>query len=473
MKKNSYNVNLSKQLILPAAILVFCGCLNCDKLSAVMVLPQNLKLLEAVQETDQGESVGDWRSLFNGIDLSGWYAVETYDPRKLGDMTAETKQQRINQAAEATQKHWSVKEGVIYNDGTGPFLTTIDEFEDFEIELEYKTVPRADSGVYLKATPQVQIWDSTEESKFSLGADKGSGGLWNNSPGTAGKDPLVLADKPFGEWNHMRIRQIGARTDVWLNDQHVVQHATMENYWNRSLPLIRRGPIQLQTHGGEISWRNIRVREIPAAEANQILAEASNDTHGLTFRSLFNGDDFNGWAGPLDNYEVVDGAIRCRPGKGGTIYTQEEFDDFVVRFEFKLPPGGNNGLAIRYPGTGDTAYVGMCELQVLDDDAPQYAKLDARQYHGSAYGMAAAHRGFLRPTGQWNFQEVTVIGSKIKVELNGTIVLDTDLAEVTELMANRPHPGKDRRRGHFGFAGHSDPVEFRNIEIAPLVDSQD
>jgi hypothetical protein len=110
----------------------------------------------------------------------------------------------------------------------------------------------------------------------------------------------------------------------------------------------------------------------------------------------------------------------------------------------------------------------MCELQVLDDSAPQYAKLDPRQYHGSAYGMVPAHRGYQRPVGKWNYQEVTVIGSKIKVELNGTVILDCDLSQVKEFMNNSPHPGKDRTSGHFGFAGHNDPVMFRNIAIKRL-----
>jgi hypothetical protein len=110
----------------------------------------------------------------------------------------------------------------------------------------------------------------------------------------------------------------------------------------------------------------------------------------------------------------------------------------------------------------------MCELQVLDNTAEKYSGLDDRQYHGSAYGMSAAHRGFQRPVGEWNFQEVTVQGSTIKVELNGTMILDTDLSKVTEYMANSPHPGKDRVSGHFGFAGHGDAVQFRNVEIKEL-----
>ena len=111
----------------------------------------------------------------------------------------------------------------------------------------------------------------------------------------------------------------------------------------------------------------------------------------------------------------------------------------------------------------------MCELQVLDDGAGKYAKtLDPRQAHGSAYGMVPATRGYLRPVGQWNFEEVTVKGPKIKVELNGTVILDADLSQVTTFMANKAHPGKDRTSGFFGFAGHNDPVEFRDIAIKPL-----
>src|SRR6202043_95216 len=146
------------------------------------------------------------------------------------------------------------------------------------------------------------------------------------------------------------------------------------------------------------------------------------------FEDVFNVKDFTGWGGPVDQYEVQDGAIVCRPKKGGTIYTQDEYSDFMARVEYKLPPGGNNGLAIRYPGNGDTAYVGMCEVQVLDDNAEKHKKLDPRQYNGSVYGIVAAQRGYERPIGEWNFEEVTVKGSTIKVELNGTVIVDTDVS---------------------------------------------
>ena len=328
--------------------------------------------------------------------------------------------------------------------------------------IDYKTVPKADSGIYLKSNPQVQIWDYTDKGKFKLGADLGSGGLWNNSKGAPGKDPAVLADKEFGEWNRFYIRQIGARTTVKLNGKLVVDNAIMENFWDRKSPLFVEGPIALQTHGGEIRWRNIFIRELSPAESATALSD-----HGNTgFVPLFNGEDLTGWTGAVDNYQVVDGAIQCKKGKGGLLLTDKEYANFVVRLQFKLPPHGNNGLAIRSSGKGDPAYAAMCELQVLD--TPSYKNIDDRQAHGSAYGMVAATKGFLRKPGEWNFQEVTVNGSTIKVELNGSVILDTDLSKVKNYMANKAHPGKDRTKGYFGFAGHNDPVEFRNVSIKEL-----
>lgn len=203
-----------------------------------------------------------------------------------------------------------------------------------------------------------------------------------------------------------------------------------------------------------------------ATTALTVLAAEKDD-----FKSVFNGKDFTGWAGPVDNYEILDGAIQCKKGKGGTIHTKEEYGDFVVRLEFKVPPGGNNGLAIRYPGQGDTAYVGMCELQVLDENYDKVrGKLDPRQVHGSAYGMVAAKRGFQKPNGEWNIQEVTVKGSTIKVVLNGEVILDTDLSkqDPEKFMGKSKHPGLARTKGFFGFAGHGDAVAFRNISIKRL-----
>jgi hypothetical protein len=338
------------------------------------------------------------------------------------------------------------------------YLSTDKQLSDIELWVDYLQVPGGDSGIYLRGTPQVQIWDPEANARNSVG----SGGLFNNQKNPS--NPLVRADKPVGEWNRFRILQVGSRTSVWLNDKQVVDHTIHENYWDRKVPLFPAGPVQLQTHGGVLKLRNIFVREISADEANTLLASKGEEG----FQPLFDGKTLTGWSGAVDNYEVQEGAIACKAGKGGVLHTVDGYDDFVVRLEIKLPEGGNNGLAIRYPGQGDPAYSGMCELQVLDNESPKYAKLDPRQYHGSAYGMVAAPRGYQRPAGEWNFQEVTVKGSTIKVELNGYVILDTDLSKVTEYMGNRPHPGKELKQGFFGFAGHSDPVQFRNVRIKKL-----
>jgi hypothetical protein len=403
--------------------------------------------------------------LFNGKDLAGWRGGDTFDHRKYLAMPEDKRAEQDAKWTADMTKHWRAEDNEFVNDGQGKYATTDKDYGDFELLIDYKTVPTADSGIYLRGVPQVQIWDSTQSDPSNLGRAKGSGGLWNNSAGAPGKDPLVLADKPLGEWNKFRILMVGSRVSIWLNEKLVVDHANLENYYDRKQPIPAKGPIELQTHGGEIRWRNIFIREIGSDEANRILASKGSEG----FQSVYNGMDFAGWEGPVQNYEVKDGAIVCKPGKGGCIYTKEQYGDFVARLEFKVPRNGNNGLAIRYPGDPagriDTAYEGMCELQVLDDS---YKGIDPRQAHGSAYGMVAAHRGYQHPVGEWNFQEVTVKGSTIKVELNGTVILDTDLSKVTEYMANHAHPGKDRASGHFGFAGHNDPVAFRNVRIMKL-----
>lgn len=403
--------------------------------------------------------------LFNGEDFTGWHGMGHFDIREFAKMTEEQRAEKRTKDMQDLKEHWKVENGELVNDGKGVYMTTDKDYADMEFLIDFKLIPKGDSGIYLRATPQVQVWDFNEEAGYwKLGADRGSGGLWNNRAESPGKNPLLFADRPIGVWNRFRIRQLGDRTSVWLNGILVVDGVPLENYYDKSQPLFPKGPVQLQTHGNEVRWRNIFIREISTHEANALLR--GKDPEG--FVKVFNGQDLAGWEGAVENYEVRDGSIVCKPEKGGTLYTKEEYADFVARLNFKLPPGGNNGLAIRYPGTGDGAYSGMCELQVLDTEDAKYAKIDPRQTHGSAYGMVASHRGYLRAPGQWNYQQVTVKGSTIKVELNGVTILDTDLSKVTEYMANSPHPGKDRTSGYFGFAGHNDPVEFRNVSIMRL-----
>lgn len=233
-----------------------------------------------------------FEALFNGEDLTGWYGNNPHDTNKAPE---DQREKAIAEQQAAFKEHWTVEDNELVNDGHGPYCTTKKDYGDIEFLIEYKTVPQADSGIYLRGTPQVQIWDTTEEGgKWDIDADKGSGGLWNNTNGTPGRLPLVHADKPFGEWNSFRITQLGSRTTVVFNDKLVVDNAIMENYWDdkRETPLPATGPIHLQTHGGEIRWRNIFLREIPAEEAN---AKLRGDDAAAGFTSIFNGKDLTGW----------------------------------------------------------------------------------------------------------------------------------------------------------------------------------
>ena len=217
-------------------------------------------------------------ALFNGQDLTGWEGGSTFDPAKLKAMTPEARSAHIAKWTATMKDHWRVENGELVNDGKGDYATTVKDFGDFELLIQYKTVAGADSGVYLRGCPQVQIWDTNQPDRPDRPAQPdrqpklGSGGLYNNTPHTPGRDPLVKADKPFGEWNQFRIVMTGSYVSVWFNDQLVVDHNILENYFDRKGSVPATGPVQLQTHGGEIRWRNIFLREIGSDEAAKILA---------------------------------------------------------------------------------------------------------------------------------------------------------------------------------------------------------
>lgn len=189
------------------------------------------------------------------------------------------------------------------------------------------------------------------------------------------------------------------------------------------------------------------------------------------FVALFNGVDLSGWTGDTKNHVVRDGLLICTP-KGGNLFTKEEYSDFIIRFEFLLSPGANNGLGIRLPKQkGHLSYDGI-ELQILDDTAEKYSQLRPYQFHGSVYGVIPAKRGHLNPVGEWNYQEVHVIGSKVKIILNGEVIVDGDLAEAsnnyTETMDKRSHPGIEREKGFIALLGHGSEVKFKNIYLKDL-----
>jgi hypothetical protein len=211
-------------------------------------------------------------ALFNGKDLDGWWGLGTVHYNTYRDLDDKGLEQLKETSRADIKRHWRIENGELVNDGHGLYLSTNRFYADFELLLQYKTVPKADSGVYLRGVTQVQIWDTTEAGgKWRMGADKGSGGLYNNPKDSPGRDPLVLADKPFGQWNDLRVKMIGSYVSVWLNDKQVVQDAKLSNYFDRENPVPADGPIQLQTHGGAIRWRNVFIREIKPDQAKTYL----------------------------------------------------------------------------------------------------------------------------------------------------------------------------------------------------------
>ncbi|MHB8899929.1 MAG: 3-keto-disaccharide hydrolase [Thermoguttaceae bacterium] len=198
--------------------------------------------------------------------------------------------------------------------------------------------------------------------------------------------------------------------------------------------------------------------------AKTVALEAGEAADG--FIPLFDGKTLNGWQGDMKGYVVESGNLVCAPG--GKLVTDKEYSNFIFRFEFNVPPGGNNGIGIRMPAGGDGAYSGM-EIQILDDTHEKYKGwLKDYQHHGSIYGVVPAKDGARKPAGQWNSQEIMADGPHIKVTLNGQVIVDADLSKITETIDHKSHPGLHNEKGYIGFLGHGDRVEFRNIRIKEL-----
>jgi len=399
----------------------------------------------------------EFHPLFNGKDLSGWKGL-VGDPVSRAKMTPEELNKAQAEADSLMNEHWKVVDGTLVFDGKGHSLCTSRDYTDFELLVDWKIEKHGDSGIYLRGSPQVQIWDPEQW-------PEGSGGLYNNKKNPS--KPLKCVDNPIGEWNTFRIKMIGDRVTVHLNDVLVVNNVVMENYWERDKPIYPTGQIELQSHNSPLYFRNIFIREIIPEKYHTGLTE--NEITG-GFEQLFNGKDLTGWTGDTDGYVAEEGKIVIYPKRSsGNLYTEEEYSDFILRFEFKLTPGANNGLGIRSPLTGDAAYVGI-ELQILDNTAHIYKDLKPYQYHGSIYGVVPAKRGHLKPVGEWNYEEVTARGRRITVNLNGVTIVDADIdqASISGTIDGRDHPGLKRDKGHIGFLGHGSRIEFRNIRIKEL-----
>jgi len=221
------------------------------------------------QDRPLNQPPAGFTSLFNGKDLNGWVGRQgTYSPYEQAKLTPDQLAGKKAEWNADRDKHWRVDtaKGEIVSDGQGVHLATEKEYADFELYVDWLMVsPNGDSGIYLRSFPQVQIWDPANPREAGNGAAKGSGALWNNNDDNPGKWPLVKADKPIGQWNTLRVRMVGNRVSIWLNGQQTVNEQVLDNFFDRKQQVLPKGQIELQTHGSEIRFRNIFVREIKGA----------------------------------------------------------------------------------------------------------------------------------------------------------------------------------------------------------------
>ncbi len=396
-------------------------------------------------------------TMYNGIDLRGWKGL-VENPIKRRKMTADTLAMKQVKADSIMRKGWLAQGEELHFTGHGDNLCSVKDYQDFELYIDWKIEKDGDAGIYLRGSPQVQIWDIA---RTNVGAQVGSGGLYNNQMNP--KNPTKVADNPVGSWNTFRIIMKGERVSVYLNGEMVVDNVILENYWDRKLPIFIKDAIELQAHGNHIVYRNIYVKELTP--------QAAYKPDEIGFESMFDGSSMFAWTGNTTDYFPLNGELVVDPQRGGkgNLYTKKEYGDFHMKFEFQLTPGANNGLGIRTPLEGDAAYVGM-ELQILDNTSPMYTKLQPYQYHGSVYGIIPAKQGFLKPVGEWNEEEVIAEGSHMKVILNGEVITDGDIIQATKdgTPDHKEHPGLLNKSGHIGFLGHGSPLKFRNLRIKEI-----
>lgn len=404
-------------------------------------------------------------SMFNGNDLTGWKGL-VENPIARAKMSASQLKAAQQKADERMLRDWQVENGLLLFDGTGfDNLCSEKDYGDFELYIDWMldpAGPEADAGLYLRGTPQVQIWDT---SRVNVGAQVGSGGLYNNQVHQS--KPLKVADNKLGEWNTFYVKMVGDRVTVYLNGELVTDNVVLENFWDRSKPIPAVEQLELQAHGSKVYYRDIYIKELPRIEPYKLSKEEEKEG----FRMLFDGTNMHEWTGDLNSYRMEDGCISVTPSKsfGGNLYTKDEFADFVFRFEFQLTPGANNGVGIRTPMEGDAAYQGM-EIQILDDRHPIYKNITPLQVHGSVYGIIGAKRDALKPVGEWNVEEIYAKGNHIRVTVNGVVIVDGDLKEATKngTADGQKHPGLFNKSGHIGFLGHGSPLKFRNIRVKEL-----
>ena len=218
--------------------------------TVVLAASQVLAAAESTPSTKDNTPPEGFVALFNGKDLTGWKGL-VGSPKSRATMTPDQLAAAQKKADESMRAHWKVEDGALVFDGKGQSLCTAKDYGDFEMWVDWKILPHGDSGIYLRGSPQVQIWENPV----------GSGGLYNNQKNPS--KPLKVADKPIGEWNRFYIKMVGDKVTVKLNGELVVDNVVMENYWERDKPMYPTGQIELQNHGNTLWFKNVYIRELP------------------------------------------------------------------------------------------------------------------------------------------------------------------------------------------------------------------
>lgn len=383
------------------------------KLLPLLVLLGVLFGSETLQAQDA--PAGFERSVFDGKTLTGW---------------------TVENGCEAT-----VEDGHLVLKAGDGWLRSDHVYADFQMHVEWKALQKTayDAGIYVR-TPK----DGAPFPKggYQVNLLQGKEGNIGNLPG-ATSTGLVKE----GAWNSFDITVIEDRIKLLINGQPAYEASGIKN---------RTGYVGFQIEvpkGGQFLVKNVSVKE-------------------LGYASLFNGQDLAGWEGAgaaaSDCWLVEEGLLVCNGKKGPWIRSDKEYGDFNLRFDYQVSAGGNSGVYVRVPKDGnhhrkdETEAAAGFEVQVLDDTAPQHAKLKDYQYCGSVYDICGASKKVGRPVGEWNTLEINCRGQNITTVHNGVVIVE---------VAEETHPLIKLRQasGFLGLQNHSTVVRFKNLRVGPAL----
>lgn len=351
------------------------------------------------------------------------------NPEKRAEMSPQELAEAQKVANERMRAHWKVVDGELMFDGEGDSLCTAKDYGDFEMYVDWKILEGGDSGIYLRGSPQVQIWDTEFEKYHRLGADKGSGALWNNKDNP--RFPLVKADNPAGEWNTFYIKMVGDRVTVKLNDQLVTDNVVMENVWDRDSPIYPSGQIELQNHGNTLWFRNIYLRELDgdAAAEKEVITptdEPISLLNGENLDGLYTFIEGHGYEDPNEVFTIKDGMLHISGEGYGGLITEQEYRDYHLIIEYKCTG----------PKTGEPIPTTLTAEITKDRDGEKAWKKGGERITLSSGRINWWGRdpdwedkiGFRgkqdveSPLGEWTRMDAISDGDRLRYEVNGVVV---------------------------------------------------